>query len=99
MSPAPQPCTVSDPIPANTTYVKAHDWGYRWDHKKGDYYNAATNSIEWKGTIGPNKTEVIEFWVAVNADTPSGTVITNEAKLFDDASGSSASATTIVKKK
>ena len=104
MSPAPQPFTVSDPIPANTTYVKAHDWGfdwgYRWGHKKGDYYNAATNSIEWKGTIGPNKTEVIEFWVAVNADTPSGTVITNEAKLFDDASGSSASATTtIVKKK
>ena len=68
------------------------DWGYQWGHKKGDYFNAATNSIEWKGTIGPNKTEVIQFWVAVNAATPSGTVITNEAKLFDDALGSSASA-------
>ena len=101
MSPAPQPFTVSDPIPANTTHVKARDWGFDWSyrrgHKEGDYYNAATNSIEWKGTIGPNKTEVIEFWVAVNADTPSGTVIINEAKLFDDASGSSASATTVVK--
>jgi uncharacterized repeat protein (TIGR01451 family) len=102
MSPAPQPFTVKDPIPTNTTYVKPHDWGFDWGSwwghdKKGDYYNAATNSIEWKGTIGPNKTARIEFWVAVNADAPSGTVITNEAELFDDASGSSASATTVVK--
>ena len=54
MSPAPQPFTVSDPIPANTTYVR------------GDYYNAVTKSTEWTGTIGPNKTEMSEFWVAVD---------------------------------
>ena len=54
LSPAPQPFTVSDPIPANTTYPK------------GNYYNAATNSIEWTGTIGPDETKVSQFWVTVN---------------------------------
>ncbi len=87
ISPAPQTFTVSDPIPANTKY------------SKGKYYNAATNSIEWTGTIGPNQTEVIEFWVKVNKGTPAGTEITNVATLSDDALGSSASVTTIVKKK
>jgi immune inhibitor A len=85
LSPAPQPFTVSDPIPANTTYLR------------GDYYNAATNSIAWTGTIGPDETKVSQFWVTVNKGTPSGTVITNEATLSDDALGSSASATTVVK--
>jgi immune inhibitor A len=87
LGPAPQPFKVSDPIPANTTYVK------------GEYYNAATNSIEWTGTVGPRETKVIEFWVKVNKHTAPGTVITNNATLSDDANGSSASATTIVKKK
>jgi immune inhibitor A len=84
LGPAPQPFTVSDLIPANTTYLR------------GDYYNAETNSIEWAGTIGPAETKVSQFWVTVNEGTPSGTVITNEATLFDDANGSSASATTVV---
>ena len=87
LSPAPQPFTVSDLIPANTTYLR------------GDYYNAATNSIEWTGTIGPNETMVSQFFVTVNMGTQPGTVIMNEAFLSDDALGSSASATTIVKKK
>jgi immune inhibitor A len=84
LSPAPQPFTVSDPIPANTTYLR------------GDFYNATTNSIEWSGTISPDETKVSQFWVTVNKDTPSGTLINNAATLSDDASGSSASATTTV---
>jgi immune inhibitor A len=87
LSPAPQPFMVIDPIPANTTYLR------------GDYFNAATNSIEWTGTIAPTETQVLQFWVTVNADTPVDTVIQNSATLLDDANGSSASATTIVKGK
>ena len=87
LSPAPQPFKVSDPIPANTTYLK------------GDYYNVTTNSIEWTGTIGPNETKVSQVWVTVNKGTPAGTEIKNVATLLDDVLGSSASATTIVKKK
>jgi hypothetical protein len=37
------------------------------------------------------------FWVTVDAGMPPGTVIKNEATLSDDANGSSASATTVVK--
>ena len=85
LSPAPQTFTVTDQIPANTTYFN------------GKYYDAGTNSIEWTGTIAPNETKVSVFLVKVNAGTPGGTVITNDATLSDDASGSSASATTTVK--
>jgi immune inhibitor A len=84
-SPAPQPFTVIDPIPANATFLR------------GDYYNADTNSIEWAGTISPSETKVTQFWVKVNDGTPAGTVITNAATLLDDANGSNASAATIVK--
>jgi uncharacterized repeat protein (TIGR01451 family) len=84
ISPATQSFKVSDPIPANTTY---------W---RGAYYNAATNSIEWAGTIRPKETKVLNFWVRVNKDTAAGTVITNNATLTDDTLGSSASATTTV---
>jgi len=87
LSPAPQPFTVSDPIPPNTTYLR------------GDFYNVATNSIEWTGTIGPNETKVSQFWVIVNAGTPADTEIKNVATLSDDTLGSRDSATTIVKKK
>jgi immune inhibitor A len=85
LGPAPQPVAVSDPIPANTTYLN------------GNHYNPTTNSIEWTGTIGAKQTRVITFSVKVNAGTPSGTVVTNDATLADDASGASASATTVVK--
>jgi hypothetical protein len=85
LGPAPQPFSVSDPIPANTTYVS------------GNYYNAATNSIEWSGTVGANKTLVTTFAEKVNVGTPSRAAITNTATLCDDASGSSATVTTKVK--
>ncbi len=90
-SPASQPVKISDPIPANTTYMKVK--------YMGNYYNAATNSIEWSGTLYPYQTKVILFWVIVNKNIPSGTVITNTATLSDDALGSSDTVTTIVKKK
>jgi hypothetical protein len=86
LSPAWQPFKVTDPIPANTTYA----WGKD--------YNAETNSIEWAGTISPYGTKVFHVWVTVNKDTPSGTVIKNVATLSDDALGSSASATTTIKR-
>jgi immune inhibitor A len=85
VSPASQPFTVSDPIPAGTTF--AGGW----------YYDAATNSISWTGRIGAHETRVIEFKVKVDHGTPHGTVISNTATLSDDALGSSASATTVVK--
>ena len=85
LSPAPQPFSVSDLIPANTTYLS------------GNYFNAATKSIEWQGTISPNQTMVSVFSVKVNAGTPHGTIITSYATLSDDALGSNASVTTVVK--
>ena len=85
LGPASQPFVVSDPIPANTTYMS------------GRYFNAATKSINWKGTVAPGQTKVSVVWVKVNARTPHRTVITNTATLHDDASGSSASAKTVVR--
>jgi uncharacterized repeat protein (TIGR01451 family) len=85
LSPAPQPFSVSNPIPTFTTYLS------------GNYYDPAANSIEWTGTIGANQTRVIVFSVKVDADTPSGTEVENEATLSDDASGWEASVTTVVK--
>jgi immune inhibitor A len=84
LGPASQPFTVSDPIPANTTYLR------------GAKYDAGTNSITWTGKIAPHETKAIQFWVIVNKSTPAGTVITNNARLFDDALGSSSSATTTI---
>lgn len=85
LGPAPQPFTVRDLIPAKTTYLS------------GLYFNAATNSIEWKGTIGPNQTMMTMFSVIVDAGTPRGTEIKNNATLSDDSSGSSVSVTTVLK--
>jgi len=85
VSPAAQPFTVSDPIPAGTTFAR------------GKCYDAATNTVSWTGTIGANETRVLEFTVKVAGRTPTGTVITNAATPSDDALGSSASATTVVK--
>ena len=85
LSPAPQLFTVTDPLPANTTFLR------------GEGYNSATSAIEWTGTISPNQTKVLVFSVTVKAGTPSGTVITNTATLTDDALGATASATTTVK--
>jgi hypothetical protein len=85
LSPAPQTFTVIDPIPANTTYLS------------GNYYNTATKSIVWTGTVSPNQTKVSVFSVTVNTSTPKSTQIKNNATLFDDALGSNASVTTVVK--
>ena len=86
ISPAKQSFSVSDPIPANTTFFK------------GKSYDKATNSIKWTGTLKPNQTKVLTFWVKVDAGTPFGTEITNEAVLMDDASGANGSVTTVVTK-
>jgi immune inhibitor A len=85
VSPATQTFTVVDPIPADTTYVA------------GGYYNAATKSIEWTGMVGAGRTVAFTFVVKVKPGTARGTVIVNSAALHDDASGSSAGASTKVK--
>jgi immune inhibitor A len=85
LGPAPQPFTVTDVLPANTTF------------RSGAGYNSATKSIEWTGTVSPSQTKALVFSVTVNAGTPSGTVIKNTATLTDDALGATASATTTVK--
>ena len=85
LGPASQPFKVSDSIPAYTTYVS------------GKYFSRATKGISWRGTVAAGQTKTSVFWVKVKASTPHGTVITNKATLYDDASGSSASATTKVK--
>ena len=84
-SPARQSFTVTDEIPANTTF---------W---KGSGYNASTNSIKWTGVLKPNQTKVINFIVKVNMGVPVSTIINNIALLADDASGDGASASSVVK--
>jgi hypothetical protein len=82
---AARPSAASDPIPKGTTFAG------------GRYYDPAKNRVSWTGTIGAHETRVIEFRVNVDRGTPHGTTITNAATLSDDALGSSASATTVVK--
>jgi immune inhibitor A len=84
LTPAPQKFSVSDLLPANTTY------------HKGDFYNAATNSIEWSGTVKANGQETLRFWVKINAGATPGTIV-NTATLKDDTQSVTASATTEVK--
>jgi immune inhibitor A len=84
-SPAAQTFTVVCPIPENTTY------------QSGSNFNSGSNSIEWTATVGANQSTVGVFSVKVDTAAASGTEITADAVLYDDASGSSASITTIVK--
>ncbi len=83
-TPIDQPFVLNDPIPENTTFV----WGR--------YYDPDTNSIHKEGTLRPGRTFRTTFYVRVDADTPVGTIITNEAYLADDALGDSAFVTTEV---
>jgi hypothetical protein len=84
-TPIRQVYALDNPIPEYTTYVK------------GDGYDADSNSMHWEGWLAPYETAVLHFWVMVNADAPSGTLIINEAYLTDGALGDSASVTTEVK--
>jgi immune inhibitor A len=85
LGPAPQPFSVLDAIPANTTYVS------------GGSYDAASGSVRWTGTVSSDQVKVLHLTVMVAKGTASGTVIKNAATLHDDASGWSASASTVVK--
>ena len=85
LGPAPQPFTVTDAIPAHTTYVA------------GGSYDAGSGSVQWTGTVSPDQVRVLHLWVKVAKGTAHGTVIKNVATLQDDASGGSASASTVVK--
>ena len=85
LGPAPQPFTVTDAIPAHTTYVA------------GGSYDAGSGSVQWTGTVSPDHVRVLHLWVKVTRGTAHGTVVKNVATLQDDASGGSASASTVVK--
>jgi immune inhibitor A len=84
-SPVHQSFTLTDLLPEHTTFLQ------------GRYYDPATNSIQWNGTVGPNGAKQLKLIVRVNAGTPKGTVITNTAYLADGAVGDTASATTEIK--
>ena len=87
LSPVNQKISIVAPVPEEVTY-------------KGPlaFYNAATKSIEWKGTLAPYSTRVIAYVVKINAGVPVGTIITNESFVTDDALGAYASVeTTVVK--
>jgi immune inhibitor A len=86
LTPLPQKFAVSDPIPANTEIVR-----------RDGYYDSATNTVNWTGTVEPGGVKVHYVWVRVKSGTPGGTEIVNTATLKDDAVGDSASATTKVK--
>jgi len=86
LTPIAQKFTVTDTLPANTTYLR------------GDGYDAGTNTVTWEGTVQPGGVKVTHIWVRVNAGAEPGTKIVNTATLTDDALGGSASATTIVTK-
>jgi hypothetical protein len=68
-----------NPIPENTAF------------HSGKHYDADMNAIYWEGTLWPGETTVASFTVTIDPGVPSGTIITNEAFLTDDATGDSAS--------
>ena len=84
-SPVKQAFTVTNPIPANTTF------------KSGAGYNRTSKTIVWSSTVDPGKSKVGKFSIMVNDGTVPGTVIQNTATLNDGALGSTASVTTTVK--
>ena len=84
LSPGTQHFVLDDPIPEHTTYLR------------GRYYDPDTNSIHAESRVGPRRARHFHFWVRVDKDAPSGTLITNEAIVTDDAVGDSASVTTEV---
>ena len=84
-TPVSQSFELNNPIPENTTFFN------------GRYYKHSTNSILWKGTVSPYRTQYLVFWVRIDRGTPSGTIITNNAYLADGALGDSASIMVTVK--
>jgi uncharacterized repeat protein (TIGR01451 family) len=64
---------ITDPLPANTTFVSVADSGT---------YDAATNTITWNlGTQHPGAAGTVHFVAKANTPLPNGTVITNTAYL------------------
>jgi len=75
---------LDDPLPLNTTYFA------------GRFFDVASNSLHWEGTLPPNGVFITTLTVRVNKGTPVGTVITNTAFTTDNALGDSAVVTTTV---
>jgi immune inhibitor A len=111
-TPVSQTFDLNDPIPANTHFNRGRyddhdsrvsyeftestsDWHH--SHHDGPYYDRNTNSIVWKGKIGPHKTQYFTFQVRVDRGTAVGTIITNTAVLTDSALGATATADAVVK--
>ena len=75
--------TLSDPIPAGTTYYD-HDWSIPNQYFM---YNGSSDAMEWQGTIAPHSEWTFTFWVQVDANHPRGTNITNTASITWPAGG------------
>lgn len=84
-TPVRQSFVLDDPVPEHTSFVK------------GGHYDTDSNSMHWEGWLDPYEKAVLHFWVTVDEDAPSGTLITNKAYLTDGALGDSAYVTTEVK--
>jgi hypothetical protein len=82
----PQTFMVRDPIPENTEIVR-----------RDGYYDFASNTVNWTGTVEPFGIKMHYIWVRVKPGTPGGTEIVNRATLTGDVFGFNASAATTVK--
>jgi uncharacterized repeat protein (TIGR01451 family) len=86
LSPVNQKITINDPLPAQVTFKSPLS-----------VFNSTQNAVVWSGWLRPNATRVLTYIVKINNGVPSGTIITNEVTVTDNALGGSASATTTVK--
>ncbi len=68
--------SISDPIPAGTSYVAGSATG-------GAVSDAATKSITWSGAVAVGAEHTISFKVMINEDTAVGTHIVNTAAFKD----------------
>ena len=68
--------SLSDPIPAHTTYVPDSVTG-------GATCNAERQQIEWQGVVPATQAVTVTFAVRVDAPLPDGTLVGNAAKLDD----------------
>lgn len=64
---------ITDPIPANTTFVSVAD---------GGSYQAATNTVSWNlGSQAPGASGAVHFTVRAVSPIANGTVVTNTASI------------------
>ncbi|MCG2769215.1 MAG: S8 family serine peptidase, partial [Anaerolineae bacterium] len=79
-----------NPVPEHTTYVLGSATG-------GAIYDELANQITWEGGVGGGSSRAISFQATIADGLPNNTVITNTARISDEACGRyTRTATTIV---